>query len=195
MRKTFALAAAVIGMVGAFAAAPGAAASAVNPSAPSPVVTGTQHNLSAGTDVRGATSVSAAIWYKNFVNWNSGTCLDDSSASGLRMHGCSDASYNNGYQKWRVYYDGGGSYQFMNVKTGLCLDGSSNYGVRTHACSDASYNNGYQQWKLYYDGGGTWVSWANKATGQCMDYSSAGGLRLHTCSVASWNNGYQAWNW
>ncbi|MDQ0791544.1 RICIN domain-containing protein [Streptomyces sp. B1I3] len=194
MRKTFALTAAIIGMIGAFAAAPSAVASDSSTSAPSPVVTvppalptpeAPLYNVPDGA--------ASSVGYKNFVNYRSGTCLDDSNGNGLRMHGCSDASYNNGYQAWRAERVGS-DWKFKNVATQQCLDGSSGAGVRTHECSDASYNNGYQKWRTYYAPGGIWVSWKNVATGDCMDYSSANGLRLHTCSTASWDNGYQAWN-
>ncbi|MEU7322631.1 RICIN domain-containing protein [Streptomyces griseoviridis] len=134
-----------------------------------------------------------STWNKNFVNGLYGTCLDDSSGAGLRMNTCSDASYNNGYQKWAAT-ENGGYLKFKNAKTGLCLDGSSGAGVRSYTCSQASYDNGYQKWVIYASAGG-WVNFGNWATGECMDYSAGSGLRLHTCSVASLNNGYQAWNY
>ncbi|WP_037913509.1 RICIN domain-containing protein [Actinacidiphila yeochonensis] len=222
MRKHLALAAAVIGAIGAFAAAPGAAASTVasNTQSPDAMVTqcgsgeaartaaplsglaGNRPEARSGCTVEdahpslsGSVSPAVTTGYKNFVNYLYGSCLDDSSSAGLRMYTCSDASYNNGYQAWYVV-DDAGSYQFENVKTGLCLDGSSTAGIRGYTCSSASYNNGYQKWVIYWENSdGSWVDWKNVATGKCMDYSSTSGLRLYTCSSASYNNGYQEWNY
>jgi hypothetical protein len=172
------------------------AAVAEAPAVSGPVVSHagvTAHNIHAD----GATAAPAAATttgVKNFVNGLYGNCLDDSSTAGLRMYTCSDASYNNGYQKWTVA-DNAGLYQFKNAKTGLCLDGSSTAGLRGYTCSSASYDNGYQKWVIYWENSdGTWVDWENVATGKCMDYSSTAGLRLYTCSGASYNNGYQMWN-
>ncbi|MEU8627040.1 ricin-type beta-trefoil lectin domain protein [Streptomyces sp. NPDC048669] len=139
----------------------------------------------------------ATIWDKNFVDLLYKYCLDDSSGAHLRMNTCSDASYDNGYQRWTVTQDGD-EYKFKNADTHLCLDGSAGAGVRTYACSDASYNNGYQMWKRVYSvtsNGTTWVAWGNVATGKCMDYSLGDHLKLKPCSSASFNNGYQAWNY
>lgn len=189
MRKKLALTAAVIAMIGTAAAAP-ATASAVDPSAPSPVVTADPTSPAPEAPRHGA----AAVRDKNFVSERyRNSCLDDSSGQGLRMHGCSESSYDKGYQKWKATKSGD-FFKFRNVKTGQCLDGSSGRGLRTHTCSSSSYNNGYQKWHtVFYSG--TWAAWRNVATGECMDYSSAKGLRLHGCSATSFANGYQAWNY
>lgn len=192
MRKTLATAAAVAGMIGAFAAAP-SAVGVENPDAPSPyarLAPSSKAPPAAGS--ASASAVSSLEMY--FVSQSSGTCLDDSAANGLRTHTCSAASFNNGYQKWVAVRDTNGYYQFMNDASKECLDGSANYGLRTHGCSGASFDNGYQMWVLYtWNTDRTRVSWKNMATGTCMDNSSANGLRLHTCSVASFQNNYQAW--
>ncbi|MFF6771955.1 RICIN domain-containing protein [Streptomyces sp. NPDC012637] len=193
MRKTFALAAAAIGMIGMLATAPGAAASDGDPSAPAPVTTANLPPTFEAPDAAGAGTTAASASYMVFANAAYGTCMDDSSAHGLRMHECSVVSMDNGYQRFSMAVSSG-YYKFRNVATGKCLDGSTNYGVRTHTCSDASFNNGYQKWTVYNVTDG-WVSWKNAATGQCIDYSANNGLRLHTCSTDSFLNGYQAWSY
>ncbi|WP_326736669.1 RICIN domain-containing protein [Streptomyces sp. NBC_01022] len=203
MRKTFALTAAVIGMIGALATAPGASASssvanedpvpvvAIDPSLPTPDALA--YNTPAGTEVD-ASGSSVYTGDKNFFQYGYATCLDDSPAYGLRLHTCSSESAHNPYQTWS-FRNTDGSYRFKNYATGLCLDGSDNYGVRPHACSTASYDNGYQKWRKYASNSAkTYVSWQNVATGTCMDYSSGHGLRLHTCSTAAFSNGYQTWS-
>lgn len=209
MRKSLALAGAVIGMIGAFAAAPSAAASPGIPSAPSPVATlldptastpeSSLHSLSDATSEAGPATASAVTWPKNFVNYRDNyKCVDDSDAHGLRVHDCSEASYDNGFQRFTATLDANG-VKFRNVATGECLDGSTNQGLRTHACSTDSYLNGYQRWERYGElvdaRNRYWVSWKNVATGKCLDYSPANGLRLHTCSLESLANGYQGWNY
>ncbi|MEV0784711.1 RICIN domain-containing protein [Streptomyces sp. NPDC050423] len=205
MRKAFALAIAGISLIGAFAAAPNAAASAPSPGAPAPVVTTFDttapvpewaHSLSDKAGTTRATAGIVAVWDKNFLNKRDNTkCLDDSTGNGLRVHTCNTPSFNNGFQKFTaVMYDD--SYiNFQNAATGECLDGSTAHGVRTHTCSSASYVNGYQRWFVndQMDVYG-WVSYRNVATGKCLDYSPAHGLRLHDCSRAALENGYQGWN-
>ncbi|MFG3139981.1 RICIN domain-containing protein [Streptomyces sp. NPDC048211] len=203
MRKTFALTAAAVGMIGALAAAPSASASVANEAEPSPVVAvdpmlpapeAVPFNTPEGTDVN-ESGGSVFTGVKNFIQYGYGTCLDDSNAYGLRLHTCSSKSAGNPYQTWD-WRSEGNYFRFKNRNTLLCLDGSSGHGVRTHTCSDASYNNGYQAWRLYATNPGeTYASWQNVATGQCMDYSSGHGLRLHTCSTASFSNGYQTWSY
>ncbi|MFE6977692.1 RICIN domain-containing protein [Streptomyces sp. NPDC057682] len=195
----------VVGMIGLFAAAPGASASelAADPVRPSVEVTAeapTKHAsevpVSGLPGETGANASGDNIFKgeKSFVQYYAWECLDDSNANGLRLHTCSQASFDARYQKF--YWTSTGDYfKFQNAYTGLCLDGSANYGVRTHGCSDASYNNGYQKWRMYAsDPTENWVSWKNVATGECMDYSLNYGLRLHTCSTASFSNGYQTWS-
>lgn len=209
MRKTLALAGAVIAMVGALTVAPSAAASATNPGPVlTPVMTpldppsltpeSSLHSLSDTTGEAGAASASADTRPKNFVNYGDDKkCVDDSDAHGLRVHDCSDASYYNGFQMFTTTQDEIG-FKFKNVATQECLDGSTNQGLRTHTCSTDSYLNGYQRWVIHgqlVDGQNKyWVSWKNVATGKCLDYSPANGLRLHTCSLESLANGYQGWN-
>lgn len=84
-----------------------------------------------------------------FQNQYTRMCLDGSSTYGVRQHTCSDASYNNGYQKWVVFTSNadGSFVDWKNVATGLCLDYSSTYRLRLHTCSRASYDNGYQAWE------------------------------------------------
>ncbi|MGA5069344.1 RICIN domain-containing protein [Streptomyces exfoliatus] len=165
MRRTFALLAAVIGMIGALATAPGAAA------ASSDVVREYDHWM-----------VSVAY---------PGSCLDDSSGYGLRAHTCSTASYQNGYQRWTAtHYPGG--VRLRNVATGRCLDGSSGHGLRTHTCSSEAYNNGYQRWHGFGDPG-VYQWWNDAVSDKCIDLSANYGLRLHTCSPAAFDAGYQAW--
>ncbi|WP_041540503.1 RICIN domain-containing protein [Catenulispora acidiphila] len=83
-----------------------------------------------------------------FYSANAQKCLDGSARYGVRMYTCSDASYNNGYQKWVEYtYSSDGVWiDLKNVATGQCLDLSSAYGLRLHTCSTASFTNGYQKW-------------------------------------------------
>lgn len=164
MRRTFALLAAAIGVIGALATAPGAAASS------------------------GATDE----WDQRLANVAfPDSCLDDSPAHGLRAHECSSASYQNGYQRWTTtVYPGG--IRLRNVATGRCLDGSSGQGLRTHTCSSEAYNNGYQRWHvgIGWDG---YQWWNTAVSDKCIDMSINHGPRLHTCSWPSYKAGYQGW--
>ncbi|MFF6836892.1 hypothetical protein ACFY84_34640 [Streptomyces sp. NPDC012438] len=165
MRRTFALLAAFIGMIGALAVAPGATA------APS-----------------GATA-EWDQWMSNAAYANS--CMDNSPAHGLRVHTCSAASYQNGYQRWTVTSYPGGA-RIRNGATGRCLGASSGHGLRTHTCSSEAYNNGYQRWQA----GSGWDGyqwWSEGVPDKCIDLSTNYGLRLHTCSWKSYKAGYQGW--
>lgn len=105
------------------------------------------HNIHADGSTA-APLAAATTGTKNFVNGLYGDCLDDSSTAGLRMYACSDASYDNGYQKWVIYWENsdGTWVDWKNVATGKCMDYSSGAGLRLYTCSSASYNNGYQMW-------------------------------------------------
>lgn len=85
--------------------------------------------------------------YTAIQNVNTGMCLDDSAANGLRDFPCNNASMVTGYQTWIVTKDLSSVYwQLKNMATGLCLDDSVQYGLRGFPCSDASFTNGYQEW-------------------------------------------------
>lgn len=168
----------------------GGSGTAVAATASPPASTGAEQ-------ANGTTSTSSAsTWDQYFQDFLYGYCLDDSSGLGLRMTTCSNASYDNGYQKWAVTQNGG-YYKFQNWDTHLCLDGSIGDGVEGNTCSTASYDNGYQKWTPVYSAsassGAIFVAWENVKTGLCLDYSLGDHLQLKPCSLASFDNGYQAW--
>lgn len=188
-----ATAAAVAGPVGTAAAAP--ASSTHNQAAAQRISVPASSNAPKGTALPHSLSPDISpSWDQEMWNFaHPENCMDDSSGSGLRMYGCSLASYDNGYQDWQVI-NVNSRFKLKNRKTGLCLDGSIGAGVRAITCSDASYNNGYQKWVGYiYDASNHVVDWQNSETGECLDYSAGNGLRLYTCSAASYNDGYQMW--
>lgn len=87
-------------------------------------------------------------------NVNTGQCLDDSTAYGVRAFGCNKASYVNGYQKWQPFeWESTASsdylVQWYNVATSSCLDYSFQYGLRGFGCNTSSFNNGYQDWYMF----------------------------------------------
>lgn len=73
-----------------------------------------------------------------FVNNQTGNCLDDSPTYHLRAFPCNGGW--GGYQKWHSPRD----YELMNVATGLCLDYSNQFQLRTFGCNGGW--GGYQDW-------------------------------------------------
>ncbi|MFD5323581.1 RICIN domain-containing protein [Streptomyces sp. NPDC127092] len=91
-------------------------------------------------------SLAVPHGYYKFKNVPTGKCLDGSTNYGARTHTCSDASFNNGYQKWTVYNVADGWVNWENAATAQCIDYSANNGLRLHTCSTDSFLNGYQAW-------------------------------------------------
>jgi hypothetical protein len=148
MRKTYALAA-TVAMIAALAAAPGAAAATVDETP----VPGLTRIDPATLNTAGPFAANSLTLDKELRNLKDmGRCLDDSAAYGLRAHGCSDASYANGYQQWEVKdaarsADGRTQWASLrNIATGKCLDYSAANGLRLHTCSWTAFSNGYQGW-------------------------------------------------
>lgn len=115
-------------------------------------------------------------------NQNTGRCIDDSQAYGLRAFPCNGLSY----QGWHTI--SGHPGQFQNQNTGRCIDDSLRYGLRAYPCNDGSYNSGYQYWYISGISAGA-VHLRNLKTGRCIDDSFAYGLRAFTCNGLN----YQGW--
>ncbi len=103
-------------------------------------------------------------------NANTGRCIDDSYAYGLRAFPCNGLTY----QQW---YGSNGAWK--NVNTGRCIDDSTAYGLRAFPCNGLNY----QRWW------GTNGHWRNENTGRCIDDSYAYGLRAFGCNGLD----YQRW--
>jgi hypothetical protein len=101
-------------------------------------------------------------------NQNTGRCVDDSYAYGLRAFGCNGMSY----QKFWFYGQSDGSYVLQNQNTGRCVDDSFDYGLRAFGCNGMNY----QKWRITYRSDGSW-SLVNENTGRSMDDSYDYGLR------------------
>ncbi|MEU3375297.1 RICIN domain-containing protein [Streptomyces sp. NPDC006660] len=106
-------------------------------------------------------------------NVNTGRCVDDSGAYGLRPFGCNGLNY----QYWGLYGQSNGNWVLKNGNTGRCIDDSGAYGLRSFGCNGLNY----QRWAIYYNGNGT-LTFQNENTGRCMDDSGAYGLRSFGCN-------------
>ncbi|MGP2441194.1 RICIN domain-containing protein [Streptomyces sp. JW3] len=105
-------------------------------------------------------------------NANTGRCIDDSFAYGLRAYPCNGLDF----QKWNL----NGGLEWRNVNTGRCIDDSIAYGLRAVPCNGLNF----QQW--WYDNGAQ----RNVNTGRCIDDSAAYGLRAYSCNGLN----YQQWS-
>ncbi|MFD3907063.1 RICIN domain-containing protein [Streptomyces californicus] len=112
-------------------------------------------------------------------NVNTGRCIDDSGAFGLREHPCNGLNY----QDWKVIPQSG-NWVLKNDNTGRCIDDSGAFGLREHPCNNLNY----QRWELWRNGNGT-ITFKNENTGRCIDDSGAFGLREHPCNGLN----YQQW--
>ncbi|WP_433432865.1 RICIN domain-containing protein [Nonomuraea sp. CA-141351] len=73
-----------------------------------------------------------------FLNHQTGKCLDDSPNLHLRTERCNGGW--GGYQRWRSVR----TNELMNVATGLCLDYSNQNNLRTFNCNGGW--GGFQDW-------------------------------------------------
>ncbi|WP_420168598.1 RICIN domain-containing protein [Streptomyces violaceoruber] len=74
-------------------------------------------------------------------NVNTGRCIDDSGAFGLREHPCNGLNY----QRWELWRNGNGTITFKNENTGRCIDDSGAFGLREHPCNGLNYQQWYGQ--------------------------------------------------
>ncbi|MEV5938615.1 RICIN domain-containing protein [Streptomyces sp. NPDC051994] len=102
-------------------------ASAATPPVPAPLAHSTQ--LRPGAQPVHALDAGA------LRNLNTGRCIDDSFAYGLRAFGCNGLNY----QRWEIYYNGNGTLTFRNENTGRCIDDSGAYGLRSFGCNGMNY--------------------------------------------------------
>ena len=114
-------------------------------------------------------------------NVNTGRCIDDSFAYGLRSFGCNGLSYqvwqklpNSTVTRWAI----------RNQNTGRCIDDSFAYGLRSFGCNGLNY----QSWNIISTSNGGQVL-KNDNTGRCIDDSFAYGLRSFGCNGLN----YQIW--
>ncbi|MFD4628656.1 RICIN domain-containing protein [Streptomyces sp. NPDC058284] len=106
-------------------------------------------------------------------NLNTGRCIDDSGAYGLRAFGCNGLNY----QYWAMTGQSNGNWVLKNGNTGRCIDDSGAYGLRSFGCNGLNY----QRWALYRNGNGSFT-FKNENTGRCIDDSGAYGLRAFGCN-------------
>ncbi|MEU5160901.1 RICIN domain-containing protein [Streptomyces sp. NPDC020875] len=113
-------------------------------------------------------------------NLNTGRCIDDSGAFGLREHSCNGLNY----QDWKIISSLNNNWVLRNDNTGRCIDDSGAFGLREHSCNGLNY----QRWELWRNSNGT-ITFKNENTRRCIDDSGAFGLREHACNGL----GYQQW--
>ncbi|GAA2141119.1 hypothetical protein GCM10009760_25030 [Kitasatospora kazusensis] len=111
---------------------------------------------------------------------NTGRCIDDSGAYGLRAFSCNGLNY----QTWYATYFGSW-FSLTNGNTGRCIDDSLAYGLRSFDCNLQSYQN----WQIIAQYGDGSQVLQNQNTGRCIDDSGAYGLRSFPCNYQS----YQRW--
>jgi hypothetical protein len=135
----------------------------------------------AGASVNSDSDTSTGIQaIYRVVNRNTGRCMDESWAYGLRAMGC------NGLTFQYFSFDAtsvAGTYYIRSSETGRCVDDSLAYGLRTYACNGLDF----QRWFMYSYDGATILQ--NLKTGRCIDDSYAYGLRAFDCNQLS----YQHW--
>ncbi|WP_254069060.1 ricin-type beta-trefoil lectin domain protein [Streptomyces sp. TM32] len=114
-------------------------------------------------------------------NQNTGRCVDDSFAYGLRAFGCNGLNY----QRFNYYSQPDGSWVLQNQNTGRCVDDSFAYGLRAFGCNGLNY----QKWRIIYQSDGS-ASYQNENTGRVIDDSSAYGLRAFGYNGLSYQRFY-----
>ena len=68
-------------------------------------------------------------------NQNTGRCVDDSFAYGLRAFTCNGMNF----QKFNFYQQSNGSWVLQNQNTGRCVDDSLAYGLRAFTCNGMNF--------------------------------------------------------
>lgn len=74
-------------------------------------------------------------------NLETGRCVDDSSAYGLRAFPCNGMTYQFFASQLMASDVNMQKRTFQNVNTGACMDYSSPYGLRGFPCNGTQYQN------------------------------------------------------
>jgi hypothetical protein len=148
---------------------------AVPVSASAPSTPSAQH-----ASITKAVSAPTASSGVKIQNQNTGRCIDDSFAFGLRSFPCNGLSF----QQWSVVGFQDGTIHLVNENTGRCIDDSLAFGLRSFPCNGLSF----QGWFPGFFSDGT-IDLQNQNTGRCIDDSLAFGLRSFPCNGLS----FQRW--
>ncbi|MEV7004322.1 RICIN domain-containing protein [Streptomyces sp. NPDC093982] len=133
------------------------------------LLTGTTAAQAATPKPEGPTmGADGTTYYYVLKNQNTGRCVDDSWAYGLRAFTCNALNYQN----FNWYRQSDGTWVIQNQNTGRCIDDSLDYGLRAFGCNYLSY----QRWTIIYQSDGT-KTLKNQNTGRVIDDSTGYGLR------------------
>ncbi|SHG81355.1 RICIN domain-containing protein [Streptoalloteichus hindustanus] len=136
---------------------------------------------SATPDANDELKIAVAEAVNTFRNQETGRCIDDSNAHGLRAFGCN----NLDFQRFQVTVWKDKTREFKNLNTNRCIDDSAAHGLRAFGCNKSRF----QSWWVTRWKDGT-LEFRNQETGRCIDDSHPHGLRAFGCNKSR----FQSWS-